>query len=252
MSNSLKLAAELQRLYLIAPVPDALARQAVTLATPEGLTRGAVLAFPKLSADREAGHWERLCVVANALQEQLGLPAPAVSISGAGAFGLWLSLQAPTPVAEVQAFLELLCAAYCPEMKLAADAAAAAVALPPCLRAETGKWAAFIHPGMGAAFAEEAGLDMAPPEAGQVGFLERLESIGAAQFAQALAQLQPVPVAMELSSPAPSSAPAQDHTSARASATPEGLLLKDATLEDIIRYLHAMDIEPTFRHLLRK
>ena len=242
MSNSLKLAAELQRLYLISPVPDALARHDVRLATPEGLTRGMMLAFPKLKGDADAGHWERLCMVANALQEQLELPAPAVSISGAGAFGLWLSLQAPTPVAQAQAFMELVCAAYCPEMKPAADAATAPVALPPCLRGETGKWAAFIHPGMGTAFAEEAGLDIAPPEAGQIGFLERLESIGAEQFAQALERLRPAqPKALI---PASAAAPV--------SATPEGLLLKDATLEDIIQYLHSKNIEPTFRHLLPK
>jgi hypothetical protein len=33
------------------------------------------------------------------------------------------------------------------------------------------------------------------------------------------------------------------------SATPGGLLLKDATLEDIVRHLHAKNIEPTFRFL---
>jgi hypothetical protein len=34
-------------------------------------------------------------------------------------------------------------------------------------------------------------------------------------------------------------------------ATPQdGLLLKDATLEDIVQFLHAKNIEPTFRHLI--
>jgi hypothetical protein len=28
------------------------------------------------------------------------------------------------------------------------------------------------------------------------------------------------------------------------------LLLKDATLEDIVRHLHSLGIEPTFRHVL--
>jgi hypothetical protein len=37
-----------------------------------------------------------------------------------------------------------------------------------------------------------------------------------------------------------------------ASAAPDGLLLKDATLEDIVRFLHAKNIEPTFRHLMPK
>jgi hypothetical protein len=31
---------------------------------------------------------------------------------------------------------------------------------------------------------------------------------------------------------------------------PKGLLLKDATLEDIVRHLHAKNIEPTFRFKL--
>jgi hypothetical protein len=32
-------------------------------------------------------------------------------------------------------------------------------------------------------------------------------------------------------------------------AAPDGLLLKDATLEDIVRFLQARHIEPTFRFL---
>jgi hypothetical protein len=34
-----------------------------------------------------------------------------------------------------------------------------------------------------------------------------------------------------------------------AASSPEGLLLKDATLEDIVRHLQAKHIEPTFRFL---
>jgi hypothetical protein len=34
-------------------------------------------------------------------------------------------------------------------------------------------------------------------------------------------------------------------------ATPQSLLLKDATLEDIVKHLHALGIEPTFRHALK-
>lgn len=33
---------------------------------------------------------------------------------------------------------------------------------------------------------------------------------------------------------------------------PAGLLLKDASLEDIVKLLHSRNIEPTFRHLLAK
>jgi hypothetical protein len=37
---------------------------------------------------------------------------------------------------------------------------------------------------------------------------------------------------------------------AATSATAPGLLLQDASLEDIVRWLHARHIEPTFRHRL--
>jgi hypothetical protein len=36
-----------------------------------------------------------------------------------------------------------------------------------------------------------------------------------------------------------------------AGAVADTLLLRDATLEDIVRFLHAKQIEPTFRHLIR-
>ncbi|MES2017700.1 MAG: hypothetical protein V4484_14510 [Pseudomonadota bacterium] len=237
-----KLIKELTRLYLVDGVfPLEMLTQhlqghatvARSLANADGLTRAIVIAFPKLPDSGEAQHWQRLCEVANAMQTSLGLPAPAVSISGANAYGLWLSLEAPTPVAQVQAFLALLRAAHFPEMELGDDAASAAVELPPCLHQASGKWAAFIHPGLGASFADEPGLEMAPPLAGQIAFLEGLSSISAAQFAHALQLLQPARSAPSVTT------------------APDGLLLKDATLEDIIQFLHAKNIEPTFRHLLK-
>lgn len=253
-----KLMSELTRLYLPdgGCAPDALARHlrgeatlAVRLATGDGRTRALHLAFHKVAKGDEAEHWSRLCAVANALQGELDLPAPAVSISGGDAYGLWLSLAEPVPLAEAQQFLELLCAAYCPELKLAPDAAGAPVELPPCLHQASGRWAAFIHPGMGAAFAEESGLEMMPPVAGQVAFLEGLKSITAEQFQHALDALRlsqgvaAAPVASPW--PQPESLPTP-----RPAGAPEGLLLKDATLEDIIRHLHGKNIEPTFRHII--
>ncbi|WP_051293971.1 hypothetical protein [Pseudoduganella violaceinigra] len=202
----------------------------------DGQTRSMCLGFTRLKDDGEAGHWDRLCAVANALQADLGLPAPAVSISGAGAYGLWLSLEKPVPAAQAQEFMELVRAAYCPEMKAAADLGSAPVVLPPGLNHVSGKWAAFIHPGMGASFAGDEGLEMQPPEAGQLGLLEGLKSIDAAQFAHALAQLRPF--ASSVPQPAPAGGVA-----------PEGLLLKDATLEEIVSFLHSKNIEPTFRFM---
>jgi hypothetical protein len=219
-----KLNAELRRLFL---------------APPDGGTRSICLAFRKLAGDGEAGHWERLCAVANALQSELGLPAPAVSISGTGSYGLWLALENAVPVAQTQEFTELLCAAYCPEMKPAADTARAVVVLPPSLDQASGKWAAFIHPGMGANFAGDEGLDVQPPEAGQLALLEGLESIAPALFAQALGLLR--------QSVGASQAPVRP--AAQGGTAPAGLLLKDASLEDIVNFLHSKNIEPSFRFL---
>lgn len=248
-----KLIAELTRLYLVAgsTLPDTLARHiggqagvTVSLASGAGLTRAIVIPFTKVAGGEEALHWTRLCSVANALQGELGLPAPAVSIAGDQGYGLWLSLATPMPTVRVQAFLALLHQAYFADFALAPDAATVTPALPPCLHPHSGKWSAFIHPGMGASFADESGLDMAPPVAGQAAFLEGLHSISDAQFAHALAVLAPAQVAPA----APPAPPAP--LAPRAAPVHDGLLLRDATLEDIVQFLHAKNIEPTFRHVI--
>jgi hypothetical protein len=272
-----KLIAELTRLYL---APEAITREAlaqhilgqttlaIKLTTADGLVRALAITFRKAFGDGEAGHWERLCKVANALQADLGLPAPAVSIDGAAAYRLWLSLATPVPAGQAQDFLALLRQAYFLEYELAPDAATAPVYLPPCLNPRSGKWAAFIHPGMGASFAEESGLEMAPPLAGQAGFLEGLDSIDAEQFRDAMRKLEQrlAPAPVRASAPAPAAAvsstaldalaaeppalqPPEQPPDKSTAGAPEGLLLKDATLEDIVRFLHAKNIEPTFRFL---
>ncbi|MBZ2209534.1 hypothetical protein [Massilia soli] len=242
-----KLISELSRLYLPAGAvaPDALAEHmlgkttlAVPLVSDSGMTRALMIPFRKAkNGGDEARHWTQLCALANALQADLGLPAPAVSISGADGYGLWLSFADPVPASAAQQFLALLGQAYFPDTAVDPAAVNAPVELPPCLNQASGKWAAFIHPGMGASFADESGLEMAPPMAGQLAFLEGLHSISEDQFRHALAVLQPP----HSPAPAPRAHPA---------AAAEGLLLKDATLEDIVRFLHSKKIEPTFRHLI--
>lgn len=241
-----KLISELKRLYLPAgAVPDgALERHVlgqdsagVALVSADGNTRALAIPFLHQGGGEETQHWTLLCAVANAMQVELGLPAPAVSISGAHGYGLWLSFEAPLSVAMAQQLGERLRKAYFPDAGHGALAASAPLPLPPCLHAASGKWAAFIHPGLGASFAGEAGLEMAPPFAGQAALLQELESISQAQFEHAMQALGG-PAAN-----APVEAPA---------ASAPGLLLKDASLEDIVRHLHAKDIEPTFRHIIKR
>jgi len=247
-----KLISELIRLYLLpgSPAAQGLAQRAsgapcadVELAL-DGHTRAIPIPFRK-TASGDQGHWDRLCSVANGLQAEFGFPAPAVSVASRGGYMLWLSLARAVPLAQAQRFLDGLGRLW-PDA-LPAAAVGTAVELPPCLDTATGKWAAFIHPGMGASFADESGLDMAPPLAGQVAFLDGLDSIAAEAFQAALDRLAPAPAAALDAAPPPVAQPAP---SARGAAVPDGLLLKDATLDDIVRWLHARHIEPTFRHLL--
>jgi len=203
----------------------------------DGAVRAIVLPFDGRAHGGGTAAWEKLCEVANVLQGELGLPAPAVSIDGATGYRLWLSMAQPVPVATAQRFVELLCAGYCPDVVMPAGGVAP-VELPPCRNGATGKWAAFVHPGMGASFADEPALDMTPPAAAQAAFLQGLESIDSSQLEHALGLLQPAPE------------PAAAAPAPVASDAAPGLLLKDATLEDIVRHLHAKGIEPTFRHLL--
>lgn len=203
------------------------------LVTEQALTRALVLDFDAAVSGKGEQHWRDLCAVANALQERLGLPAPAVSITGRNGYALWLSLAEPVPAADAREFLYLLRKAYLPESPQRLDDQPRRWAEPPPCRQPNGKWAAFIHPSMGASFADDPALEMAPPISAQVGFLEGLQSIPPAQFAEALATLRP--------DRAPAALPAAPAA--------EGLLLKDATIEDIVQFLHAKNIEPTFRHI---
>ena len=220
---------------------------AVQLVSESGLARALVLEFGGKGGGE--AHWSALCTIANAVQHELDLPAPAVSISGT-AFQLWLSLATPVPVAQARQFVQLLRSTFLPAptdiLAVAPPAYVEQVALPPCLQ-PTGKWAAFIHPSMGAAFVDEPGLDMPPPPAAQLGFLDSLRSINPAQFAQALAKLQGHAGLVD-AAPAPAPVPAP--SPAVMPVAQPGLLLQDATLEDIVRWLHARHIEPTFRHKL--
>ena len=242
------------RLYLPAgaATPEALTQHVqghATLSTAltgaDGMTRALLIAFNQSDGGAPEQHWNRLCEVANALQGELGLPAPAVSISGASGYGLWLSFEQPLPAAQAQEFAGLLQAAYFPEIDLQPPTVSTPVEVPPCLHRASGKWAAFIHPGMGASFADDAGLEMAPPATGQAGFLEGLRSISADQLAQATATMRKLHAVAKV-------APGLSFTQIeRTVGGDSALLLRDATLEDIVRHLHARQIEPTFRHLLK-
>lgn len=250
-----KLISELRRLYLLnADNHQRLQHHLRGEATfafdlaQDGVTRAIVIDFHKASEER---HWLRLCDVANALQAELGLPAPAVSVSGGDSYRLWLSLATPVSLDQARQFLALLHRIYFEDEQI--DFGRTMVELPPCLHVATGLWAAFINPSMGGALAEDLGLEMPPNEMAQAAFLEKLDCISDEQFAHALATLRRQHEARPQAAPASASSPATPTSPAarRAASSADGPLLKDATLEDIVKHLHAMGIEPTFRHVLK-
>ena len=248
-----KLIAELMRLFVRdgAAAPELLARQmqgeeaeTADLLSLGGLTRTIAIPFEKGKDNADGEHWKQLCEAANALQVDHGFPAPAVSVTGVG-YCLWISLAAPVPNAQARQFVRRVRQSWLPDK--AARTEVKNPPLPPCRDTRSGHWAAFIHPGMGASFLDEPWLELAPPPLAQAAFLEGVESVAPEQFADAFAALARPESAPAAAAPA-AATPAQLPPAPPAAA--DGLLLKDATLEDIVRHLHALNIEPTFRHLL--
>lgn len=188
-----KLFHELQRLYFpevaCSPAPGAggepVAR--LDLVGSSGLTRALLVGL------RKAADWEALARLYEALQQDLGFPAPAISVSGSDGFWLWLSLAEPVPLARADAFLAALRERYLDALPAASlllcPRAERSVELPPARCAASDRWSAFIDPSMGAMFVEQAGLDMTPSRDRQADLLAALTSVKADDFARALAIL---------------------------------------------------------------
>src|SRR6185369_14439277 len=160
-----KLMTQLHRLYVLPDQAGEIsdpANDELLLVSPDGMARTMVAKFER-PAD-----WEQLAGLYQALQDELDLPAPIISISGHQGYRLWLSLAEPVPVALARRFLEALRRSYLagiPDEKLEllpATGQPVASALWPAQDKQTGKWSAFIDPSLGAMFIDEPGLEMAP------------------------------------------------------------------------------------------
>lgn len=139
----------------------------------------------------KAGDWEDVARLYQAIQDELELPAPAISVSGHGGYTLWFSLTKAIPAPIATAFLEALRRKYLAEMPLSSVAfhpdteGPNRLPLAPALDETTGKWSAFIDPSMGGMFVDEPGLEMAPNLGRQADMLDRLESIKQADLERA-------------------------------------------------------------------
>lgn len=167
-----KLSAELQRLHFL---PEQ---------QPDSQQQALGIAF------RRAVDWESAALLWRAVQDELDLPAPAVSVDGQG-YLLWFSLAEPVDAQQARRFLDGLQARYLADLPASRLQFGLADALPPCQLADTERWAAFIDPGMGSMFIADPWLEMAPNRNQQADLLAAFESIRTTDLARALTLLYP-------------------------------------------------------------
>jgi hypothetical protein len=193
-----RLQAEFHRLYLpvAADDPGGVAVPP-SLVDAQGRARALVLELAR-PAD-----WSLLFKVWQGVQLDLGLPAPAIAVSGSDGIQLWFSLAQAGGVSAAQAFLQALCLRYLPDVPShrlallpALDVSSASGALlqarpVPAEQRLTGHWSVFVAPDLAPVFADEPWLDSPPGDDGQANLLRGLRSITPAEWAAVVAPALP-------------------------------------------------------------
>ncbi len=175
-TTSNRLTREFQRLY---GPPDAV---------PPGPQAGVRTLVLEVARPAE---WRPLAAVWKGVQADLGLPAPAIAANGVDGLQLWFSLAEPLDAGQAHHFLDALRLCYLADVPLHRVALTAAT-VPPALPAQQptgGRWAVFLAADLAPMFEESPWLDGAPTAEGQAELLGRLDSIPAAPWAAAQAQL---------------------------------------------------------------
>lgn len=260
-----RLQTELHRLYISdMPPPESLdpACADLDLIDADGQVRAMVLEVAQpAGVDWMASLWQKI-------QEDLDLPAPAIAVSGSNGYQVWFSLCEPVPFAQAQDFLESLRLRYLGDvaprhigMKPAADASAPRKAvharLAPALQVETGRWSAFVAPGLASMFADEPWLDVQPGFDAQANLLSSVKSIRPADFRRARDLLRPAAAQVIQNSGSASvhtivgskEAPNQNLVSADAGSDPRRFLLSvmnNSTAELHLRIEAAKALLPYF------
>ena len=167
-----RLQQELQRLYLPQPGGPAGVRALV------------------IEAALPAG-WNELAPLWQGVQSDLGLPAPAIAVSGSDALQLWFSLAQPVPPDAARALLEGLrqrWLAGIPPERIRLRLGAEPAAMPPKAVGPE-RWAAFIAPDLAPLFAGEPWLDHPSGADAQADLLAQFAPIAADALERVLAQL---------------------------------------------------------------
>jgi hypothetical protein len=187
-----RLHSEFARLFLPATGAASAAPSAPTppdLLDAQGHTRAMVL---ELAAPAD---WARLKTVWQGVQADLGLPAPAIAVSGTDGLQLWFSAPTAVPAADARRWLQALCRRYLPGLPpqclrlypvvtepTASEGAAPHAAPVPALQAGGATWSAFVAPDLVPLFEETPWLDSEPSEEGQAALLERVGVMKAGWF----------------------------------------------------------------------
>jgi hypothetical protein len=151
--------------------------------------------------------WGQLSSVWTGAQSDLGLPPPAIAVSGVDGLQLWFSLASPTSPSAGELFLQGLRARYLPDVgsthvRLIADTAQFPSAPP--FEISPDRWSAFVAPDLASVFADTPWLDVPPNGEGQATLLRALEPIRQVAFEAALSQLGVIeeePADLNLSGP---------------------------------------------------
>jgi hypothetical protein len=155
--------------------------------------------------------WNSLSTVWQRVQIELGLPAPAIAVTGNDGFQLWFSLAEPVPTAIAIRFLDSLrqryLSAIAPERIGLMPTANEHAQLVPALQAKTGQWSAFVAPDLAAIFSDSPGLNVCPSPDAQAKVLASLVCIKPEAFRTAFDQIaaadfkQPNEAALSLAMP---------------------------------------------------
>lgn len=157
--------------------------------------------------------WATVGATWQGVQNELGLPAPAIAVNGKDGYQLWFALSEALPPAEGLAFLRGLQRRYLAEV--AAErvtcwfdpGAASGWPATPNLLPEGEHWSAFVAPDLAPIFAAEPWLDIPPGDDAQADTLIGLRCMAPADVRSALNQLV-LPVATD--SAASTQTPAAD------------------------------------------
>lgn len=165
----LRAATEFRRLYL--------GDEGQAWVDAQGHVRAAVLELAR-PAD-----WSRLGALWRAIQTELGLPAPAIAVSGDAGVQLWFSFATFCPTEQVRGWLDDLCRRHLADVapaRLRLWPAADGSQPPPAVpggATRPGRWSAFVSPDLAPVFDESPWLEMPPGDEGQARLLGELRSI---------------------------------------------------------------------------